>query len=542
VATIPTSILQMFEQWADVLAEPALRRLVAEPGGRIRVTRDGRVERLDRPLDEAALLAGLEALARRAHKVFDAQNPSLEAQLKDGTRFLALRSPAVEGGVAVTIVRPGGRSTDLDTLARQGSLTGEAARLLGNAVVGGANIAVVGPADSGRTTLLEALCREMPMEAGLALVEEHTELRLSSHNVTRLSPRKADKDGGAVGVGDLMYFAARMGVDRLVLGDVRWTDACEAVHQLAARGVPILLSLPGLDADDAVARLEALARASAAGPRERAVPGLLAAGLDLVVVLGRLEGARVVTRILQLDHGRPAFSWIPLFERSATPPRSLVAFPDAARVSEAWAQRRPLDLGESGATVVVTLPPRPEMPVPTFAPSPPVASPGATGQDTEQPQDPLRRLVHDLRTEVAEVALVVENVENVENAENVEVAASLPSVQKPRSLPAEPAMTHPSIRLPERRDDEDRTLVNDAVSTTTARDEPSPRVAGRSFSQVLAALGTQPGESAESRTSEGWVSPPRPAPRSRNPAEDTRETESPAAARRRTATAPFQDD
>jgi pilus assembly protein CpaF len=530
VATIPTSILQMFEQWADVLAEPALRRLVAEPGGRVRVTRDGRVERLDRPLDEAALLTGLETLARRAHKVFDAQNPSLEAQLKDGTRFLALRPPAVEGGVAVTIVRPGGRSTDLDTLARQGSLTVEAARLLANAVVGGANLAVVGPADSGRTTLLEALCREMPMEAGLALVEEHTELRLSSHNVTRLSPRKADKDGGAVGVGDLMYFAARMGVDRLVLGDVRWTDACEAVHQLAARGVPILLSLPGLEAEDAVARLEALARASAAGPRERAVPGLLAAGLDLVVVLGRLEGARVVTRILQVDHGRPAFTWIPLFERSATPPRSLVAHPEAARVSETWAQRRPLHLGEGGATVVVSLPPRPEMPVPTFPPSPPMPISASAAHDVEQPQDPLRRLVLDLRTEAAE------------DAEVGEVAASLPAAAKPRPLPAEPAMTHPSIRLPERREDEDRTLVNDAVSTTTERDEPSPRVAGRSFSQVLAALGTQAGESAESGAAQSWESPPRPAPRARNPAEDTRETESPAAARRRTATAPFQDD
>jgi hypothetical protein len=207
-----------------------------------------------------------------------------------------------------------------------------------------------------------------------------------------------------------------------------------------------------------------------------------------------------------------------------------VAHPDAARVSEAWAQRRPLDLGEGGATVVVSLPPRPERPVPAFAPASTASPPAAAAQNVEPPQDPLRRLVLDLHMEAAEEADVVE------------VAVSLPAAAQPRLVPAEPAMTHPSIRLPERREDEDRTLVNDAVSTTTARDEPPPRVAGRSFSQVLAALGTQPGESAESSASQGWESPPRPAPRARNPAEDTRETESPAAVRRRTATAPFQDD
>jgi CheY-like chemotaxis protein len=157
LAAIPPSLLQMFGPIESLLSDPTVRRVLVDASDAILIERHGRVERTPLAYPPGALNESLDALARRAGKPFDSQHPSLEAQLKDGTRFLALRSPAVERGPMLVIVRPGGRLTDLPGLVRQDALSEEAADALAAAMRAGLNIAVVGPADSGRTTLIEAL-------------------------------------------------------------------------------------------------------------------------------------------------------------------------------------------------------------------------------------------------------------------------------------------------------------------------------------------------------------------------------------------------
>lgn len=622
MAAIPPSLLQMFGPIESVLTDPTVRRVLVDAPDAIYVERHGRLERTPLEYPSAALEASLDALARRAGKPFDAGHPSLEAQIKDGTRFLALRPPAVERGPTLVVVRPGGRLTDLDGLVRQDALTPEAAATLTAAMRAGLNIAVVGPADSGRTTLLEALASTIDAGARIAVLEEHAELRLPGREPMRLQSRKADKDGGvAVTTRDLLYFAGRMAVDRIIIGDLRWQDASECVHLLAARLCPVLMALPGTRVEDALVRLEALARASATGGRERAVAGLLRAGVDVVVTLGRRDGQRVVWRIEYLHpqeraeaeptevlfrrtaasefalspettvaertalwtaQARPGIgpvdtgaretlgylSAIPLMTEShrvfaveregataggdVTAPTGSAPTPAVAPTAGAGGMgetsvglpmqvtpgRLPLPMPK-GASLGVTPPPpglSPEAPPAPQAGGDPLATdnifatlrPGLPGEGV----DPLRRLLQGLKPDPVEPAAPAPQGDDERAAD-----ACPGPVPDGTALP-----THPAL---EGCEDEERTVVNDAVGTATARDEDAERHGGKTFSQVLRNLGVGPGESHE--ISGAWtgvnvVSQGRPTANDEPPADPdaTRETES--VAHRTTRVHPTDDE
>ncbi len=471
MAPIPASLLRLFAPLEGLLTDPAVRRVFVDGPGRVFVERHGRVERLDAVFASDALEAALEGLARRAGKVFDAARPSLEARLKDGTRFVALRPPAVADGPVLAVVRPGGRTIDLGTMVRQGGLAEDAASLLAAAVAAGLNIAVVGPPGSGRTSFTEALASAIPIEGRIGVLEEFPELRLPGREPVRLVPSRGDGQGrGGVSVGDLLYCAGRLGLDRLLLGTVRWQDAWDAASVLARRAVPIILTLPGLTGVDAIARFEAVARAGA-GPRERAVPGLLGAGLDLVVTLGGRPGAR---RVVGVDRIRPT--------------------PEGPRLVPLWVA----DPEAPGRLAVVD------------------------AKEIDGLLSACRAWGHVVEPFVAAASIEIDDESEADLVEVVtEANASLPpgelmatqdGMAALRVAPSPDAtVERPAPRLPpplparvdaEGDEDEELTMITDVI-------EPAPRaevLSTKTFSQILRTIGAESGENTESldRPDEAW--------------------------------------
>ncbi len=298
MASIPSSLLRIFEPIESYLTDPSVRRVMVDGPDRVFVERDGRLERAEARYGAEALAQSLEGLARRAGKGFDAERPCLEAMLKDGTRFLALRPPVTDAGPVLCITRPTGRAVEMaEVVGRDRMLPAPAADALVTALRAGLNIAVAGPPGSGRQMLVEALCSTLAEGARVAVVDESSGLQLPGRQPVRLKPRKAGAQKRAVSGGDLMYCAGRLGVDRVVTLELRQSDAWDAVSLLASRAAPVLLALPGITASDSVARLEGLARASTSSQRARGVPALLGAGLDVVVSLATRDRRRRVVGI-----------------------------------------------------------------------------------------------------------------------------------------------------------------------------------------------------------------------------------------------------
>lgn len=292
MAPIPASLLQLFAPLAAWMSDPAVRRILVDGAGQVFVERAAGVERVMADYPAHLLRTGLDGLARRAGKPFDANRPCLEAMLKDGTRFLALCEPVVEGPPVLAISRPVESAATLGELVAEGTLHAAARRALEAGLAAGLNVAVVGPPTTARDRLVGAMVAALPLTERLAMLESGPEADRAVGSVIRLSAHKAQGGGRSISGGDLLYAAGRLGVDRIVVGDVRLGDAWDAVSLLASRGAPVLVVLAGATAEDGVARLEALARASATRQRERAVPGLLASGLDLVATLVAQRGGR----------------------------------------------------------------------------------------------------------------------------------------------------------------------------------------------------------------------------------------------------------
>ncbi len=316
LAAIPSSILELFAPLGELLRDPEVRRVLVDGQDRVFVDRGEGIERVRMGYSLEALKKSLRGLARRAGKSFDPDRPCLEAMLKDGTRFIALRSPVVGEGPVLGIARPAPVGGGLGALEGK-VLSSGASQRLQEAMAQRQNLLVVGPPGSGRVRMLEALTATLSPEARIACLDEVVSLRLAGRNVLRLVPRQGDGDTvRAVSAGDLLYCAGRLAVDRILVPDLKLGDAWDAVSLLSSRAAPVSMVLPGMSAEDGLARLDALACASTTEARARAVGGLIASGVDLVICL---DGAGALSTMHRVSRGADGWRLVALNVEELSP-------------------------------------------------------------------------------------------------------------------------------------------------------------------------------------------------------------------------------
>jgi pilus assembly protein CpaF len=92
---------------------------------------------------------------------------------------------------------------------------------------------VSGGAGSGKTTLLGILSAFIPDDERLITIEDAAELRLAKPHVVSLEARPANVEGrGEVTVRDLVRNALRMRPDRIIVGEVRGSEALDMLQAM----------------------------------------------------------------------------------------------------------------------------------------------------------------------------------------------------------------------------------------------------------------------------------------------------------------------
>lgn len=90
----------------------------------------------------------------------------------------------------------------------------------------GKNIIVSGGTGSGKTTLLSLLCSRIPKGQRILIIEDSSELQVRYEHVVRFETRQADLLGkGEVTIKDLLKSALRLRPDRIIVGEVRSSEA-----------------------------------------------------------------------------------------------------------------------------------------------------------------------------------------------------------------------------------------------------------------------------------------------------------------------------
>jgi len=288
-----------------LLRDPAVTEVMVNGADVVHVERDGRLERSDRSFTSD------EDLVRLIGRVLgplgirlDRAHPYAEAVLAGGLRLHAILPPLAERPT-LTLRRVAAVVPTWEDLAASGSVTPEAAELLVEIVRGRRNLIVSGRAGSGKTTLLARMLAEVGDDR-VIVIEDAPELAHPARHTVHLRTRAATADGvGEVTVAMLVRNAMRMRPDRIVIGEVRGAEVLDLLQAMNTGHAGSATTVHANGTDEAVVRLEGMALL--AGIPQAAARSQVAAGVDVIVVLGRTrDGARVLSGIatVGVERGR----------------------------------------------------------------------------------------------------------------------------------------------------------------------------------------------------------------------------------------------
>lgn len=287
------ALLGGLERW---LADPEVDEVMVNAGRHVWVDRRGSLTRVG-SIRTGTLLAAVERLLSPTGRRVDRSQPMVDARLADGSRLCVAIEPIAVDGPCLAIRRFAPRQIPLHQFADAPAIA-----VLHEAVAQRCNVVVSGATSSGKTTLLAALAAAIEPTSRLVVLEDVAELRLEHPHVVRLETRDATPDGvGALGLDALLRTALRLRPDRLVVGEIRGTEAVHLLHALNTGHDGSMSTVHANSALDALARLASLVLQSAPNWPLAAVREHVARAIDIVVHVERgPDGRRQVVDIAEV--------------------------------------------------------------------------------------------------------------------------------------------------------------------------------------------------------------------------------------------------
>src|SRR4030095_9200806 len=119
----------------------------------------------------------------------DADSPTVDARLPDGSRVNAVIRPVSIDGPCITIRKFKKDKLSVQQLVDFGSLTQNMAEFLRACVLAHLNIVISGGTGSGKTTLLNVLSTYIPEGERIVTIEDAAELQLQQDHVLRMETK-----------------------------------------------------------------------------------------------------------------------------------------------------------------------------------------------------------------------------------------------------------------------------------------------------------------------------------------------------------------
>lgn len=286
-----------------LLADPTVSELLINGPDVIYVERAGKLERAPvRFADGEALEAALLAVSQYLGRPLGPERPILEGRLPDGSRIEAVLAPIAAGGPSVAIRRHQKVELTLTRLLELGTITERAVEFLEHALLHRENVLVAGGTGSGKTALLNCLASLVPPSERVVTIEDARELGLPLPHVVSLEARPADERGrGAVGIPELFRATLRLRPDRIVIGELRGSEAFELIQAMTSGHGGCLSTLHASTPHEALLRLEAMALERQLAIPLAALRRQIASAVQIVVQVERMRsGARRIVDIARV--------------------------------------------------------------------------------------------------------------------------------------------------------------------------------------------------------------------------------------------------
>jgi pilus assembly protein CpaF len=252
--------------------------------------------------DDAHVLRIIDRIILPLGRRVDADSPTVDARLPDGSRVNAVVRPVAIDGPSITIRKFKKDKLQVDDLINFGSMTRPMADFLQACVKAHLNIIISGGTGSGKTTLLNVMSGFIPDNERIITIEDAAELQLQQDHVLRMETKTANVDGvGMVSIRDLVKNSLRMRPDRIIVGEVRGGEALDMLQAMNTGHDGSLTTVHANAPRDAISRLETLVLMAGMDLPLKVVRQQISAAIDLIVQQSRLkDGQRKITAITEV--------------------------------------------------------------------------------------------------------------------------------------------------------------------------------------------------------------------------------------------------
>ena len=306
----------------DLLDDPDVSEIMINGPNEVFIEKGGLVTLVPNKFpDDITLNSAMIAIARSIGRNLDKDNPRLDARLQDGSRVAVVLDDLSKKGTICAIRKFKQEKLKLKDLVAFNSISKDAARFLDRAMYLGINTLVSGGTGSGKTTMLNILGSQMPDTQRLLIIEDSAELQVHAKHVVYLEAQKEDKTEGKVEVSirDLMESALRLRPDRIIVGEVRGSEALDLLNAMGTGHDGSMGTVHANTPDDACTRMETLCLMGETKIPPDAIRKMVGSAIDLIVQCNRYhDGGRRTSHISEVlgvdEYGRyivrDIFRWV----------------------------------------------------------------------------------------------------------------------------------------------------------------------------------------------------------------------------------------
>jgi pilus assembly protein CpaF len=264
------------------------------------VERFGKLELTSIQFRDNDHIAGLaQKIASRVGRRIDESSPMVDARLHDGSRVNIVFPPLSIDSPCISIRKFSRRRLGLTEMVANGTMTAGVARLLGIAARTRLNVLIAGGTGSGKTMLLNAMSNMIDNGERIVSIEDAAELQLQQRHVIRLETRPPNLEGnGQITQRDLLHNALRMRPDRIIVGEVRGTEAFDMLQAMNTGHDGSMCTIHANNAREALTRVENMVQMGQFQLPMRAIRQQILGAIDLIVHVERMhDGVRRVTQV-----------------------------------------------------------------------------------------------------------------------------------------------------------------------------------------------------------------------------------------------------
>lgn len=277
------------------LNDPKTTDILLNADGQLWLKRLGEQTRVIGTMEAWRATSVMKTLAGLLGKTVGAKEPILDGELPFGNERFAGQLPPVVSSPCFAIRKPAITVFPLDSYVEQGIMTQAQCDAIKKAVREHKNILVVGGTGSGKTTLINAVIQEMvdndPNER-VFIIEDTGEIQCSAINCVQYHTTLE------VSMTDLLKTTLRMLPDRIIVGEVRGSEALDLLDSWNTGHDGGAGTLHANSAESALQRLKSLVTRNKHAPTD--IEPLIAEAVHVIVQINRKSEVRRVEAILEI--------------------------------------------------------------------------------------------------------------------------------------------------------------------------------------------------------------------------------------------------